>query len=127
MADYTLDRLFGLALTDARFFRELRENTPEAITQFDLSAPEEHAVLCIAPIVRSIEELAKRLDSWMNCQPTEPVAVHSQNQPVGIDCAIQELTFSENTALKIPAEDGLHLPRQDATQAATHTIGKGYA
>jgi len=65
MARFELDRLFGLALTDARFFRLLRERPRQAIVQFDLSDSETQAVLHIAPAIGSIQELAMQLDSWM--------------------------------------------------------------
>jgi hypothetical protein len=65
MAKFEIDRLFGLALTDARFFRLLRERPHQAIVQFDLTDSETQAVLHIAPEIGSIQEFAMRLDSWM--------------------------------------------------------------
>ena len=65
MAKFELDRLFGLALTDARFFRLLRERPRQAIVQFDLTDSETQAVLHMAPEIGSIQEFAMRLDSWM--------------------------------------------------------------
>jgi hypothetical protein len=65
MARFELDQLFGLALTDSRFFRQLREHPRQAIVQFELSESETQAVLDIAPQISSIQELATRLDSWM--------------------------------------------------------------
>ena len=65
MAKYELDRLFGLAMTDDRFFRHLCERPHQAMLQFDLTEPEAQAVLSIAPGARSIQDLAVQLDSWM--------------------------------------------------------------
>jgi hypothetical protein len=65
MARFELDRLFGLALTDDRFFRHLCERPHQAMLQFDLTEPETQAVLNIAPKATSVQELATQLDSWM--------------------------------------------------------------
>jgi hypothetical protein len=65
MIRFELDRLFGLALTDARFFRQLRECPGQAIMRFDLTESEARAVLDIAPEIKSIHELAVQLDLWM--------------------------------------------------------------
>ena len=65
MARFELDRLFGLALTDDRFFRHLRERPQQAMLQFDLTEPEAQAVLSIAPKASSVQDLATQLDSWM--------------------------------------------------------------
>jgi hypothetical protein len=65
MTRFELDRLFGLALTDARFFRQLRECPSQAIMRFDLTESEARAVLDIAPEIDSVQELAMQLDLWM--------------------------------------------------------------
>jgi hypothetical protein len=67
MQTFRLDQLFGLALTDARFFRQLREVPKAALAQFDLTESEERAILDIAASVNSIEELAMRLEHWQMC------------------------------------------------------------
>lgn len=64
---YQLDQLFGLALTDDRFFGQLREVPEEALTRFALTESEEQAILDIVPSVSSIEELATRLEDWRAC------------------------------------------------------------
>lgn len=64
MARYELDRLFGLALTDARFFRQLCEQPYQAVAQFELTESETQAVARIAPGVATIQELALQLDAW---------------------------------------------------------------
>ena len=68
METFELDRLFGLALTDARFFRQLREHPYQAVAQFELTEPETRAVVYIAPRAKSVQELAVQLDSWMTDQ-----------------------------------------------------------
>jgi hypothetical protein len=73
MSGFELDRLFGLALTDARFFRQLREQPYQAVSRFDLTETEAQAVLRIAPTARSIQELALELDAWMTDHTTETV------------------------------------------------------
>ena len=65
MARFELDRLFGLALTDDRFFRHLCERPHQAMLQFDLTEPEAQAVLSIAPRASSVQDLATQLDAWM--------------------------------------------------------------
>ncbi len=73
MARFELDRLFGLALTDSRFFRQLRERPAVAGAQFELTESEEQAVLNIAPSADSIQQLALQLDVWMTGDVAEPV------------------------------------------------------
>jgi hypothetical protein len=75
---FELDRLFGLALTDARFFRQLREHPYQAVSRFDLTETEARAVLRIAPSARSIQELALELDAWMTDNTPEAVPVVSR-------------------------------------------------
>jgi len=65
MRRFELDRLFGLALTDSRFYRQLREDPYRVVAEFDLTEQETQAVLRIVPLSRSIEDLAMRLDAWM--------------------------------------------------------------
>ena len=65
MARFELDRLFGLALTDDRFFQHLCERPHQATLQFDLTEPEAQAVISIAPTASSVQDLATQLDSWM--------------------------------------------------------------
>jgi hypothetical protein len=65
MRRYELDRLFGLALTDSCFYRQLRADPYRAIAEFDLTQEEKQAVLCIVPLALSIGDLAMRLDAWM--------------------------------------------------------------
>jgi hypothetical protein len=65
MRRFELDRLFGLALTDSRFYRQLREDPYRAVAEFDLTEEETEALLCIVPLASSIGDLAMRLDAWM--------------------------------------------------------------
>lgn len=82
MSGFELDRLFGLALTDARFFRQLREHPYQAVSGFSLSEPEAQAVMRIAPSARSIQELALELDAWMTDNRAEAVkpVVHARSR-----------------------------------------------
>jgi hypothetical protein len=73
MARFELDRLFGLALTDSRFFRQLRECPAVAVAQFELTESEEQAVLSIAPTADSIQQLALQLDLWMTGDVTKQI------------------------------------------------------
>lgn len=75
MTRIELDRLFGLALTDSRFYRQLREDPYRAVAEFDLTEAETQAVLRIVPLARSIEDLAMRLDAWMTGIEQEAVMV----------------------------------------------------
>jgi len=75
MTRFGLDRLFGLALTDSRFYRQLREDPYRAAAEFDLTEAETQAVLRIVPLARSIEDLAMRLDAWMTGIEQDAVTV----------------------------------------------------
>lgn len=76
--EFQLDRLFGLALTDARFFRQLREHPKQAAARFELTEPEMRAIVNIAPAIRSIEDLALRLDSWMTSDAPSAVPAFAE-------------------------------------------------
>jgi hypothetical protein len=99
MARFELDRLFGLALTDARFYNQLRDRPHHAISQFQLTEPETEAVISIAPTTNSIQELALRLDSWMTGtakstvaeQSLHPIALGDQ---VGLDSHHQKSHYT---------------------------------
>ncbi len=75
MRRFELDRLFGLALTDSRFYRQLREDPYRAVAEFDLTEEETQAVLCIVPLARSIGDLAMRLDVWLTGMEQEAATV----------------------------------------------------
>jgi hypothetical protein len=83
-----LDRLFGWALTDSRFFRQLSEEPYRAIAEFDLTEAEKQAVLRIAPLARSVEDLAMRLDAWMTGSERGVVAVVPAEQAMVGNAAI---------------------------------------
>jgi hypothetical protein len=85
MARFELDRLFGLALTDARFYRQLRDRPQQAVRQFQLTEQETQAVIRIAPTTDSIQELAVRLDSWMTETAESPVAERQSHAIALID------------------------------------------
>ena len=65
MQNYEIDRLFGQAVTDRRFFRQLCERPHQVLPQFELDELEAEAVLGIALQVSTVGELADRLDAWM--------------------------------------------------------------
>ena len=71
MQNYEIDRLFGQAVTDRRFFRQLCEQPHQALTQFELDELETQAVLGIALQVSTVGELAAQLDAWMMQRTTE--------------------------------------------------------
>jgi hypothetical protein len=82
MRRFELDRLFGLALTDSRFYRQLREDPFGAVAEFDLTEEETQAVLRIVPLSQSVRELAMRLDAWMTGVEQEAVTtVPTQPSP----------------------------------------------
>jgi len=74
MQNYEIDRLFGQAITDRRFFRQLCEQPHQVLTQFELDELETQAVLGIALQVSTVGELADQLDAWM-MQRTEETRV----------------------------------------------------
>ena len=78
---FELDQLLGLALTDSRFFRQLQEHPREAAAKFELTQREEQAILGIAPLVESVEELAVRLDAWRTCEQGDVAATYTAAQP----------------------------------------------
>lgn len=89
MASFELDRLFGLALTDARFFHRLRELPGSVVSQFRLSGPEVQAVMAIAPQVSSTKDLALRLDAWMS-----QVAAGQPGMRVGVRTPLADRVMS---------------------------------
>jgi hypothetical protein len=91
MARFELDRLFGWALTDSRFFQQLRDDPYRAIAEFDLTEAETQAVLSIAPFACSIEDLAMRLDAWMTGSESDAVTVVPAKQALMADPVLGRL------------------------------------
>jgi hypothetical protein len=101
---YQLDKLFGLALTDARFFNQLRETPERALTEFSLTASEAQAVLSIVPSVRSIEELAVRLEDWEARFCADPVEARAEDQLAALRPPMWRLSLT-NTAQAEPVPE----------------------
>ena len=97
MRTYQLDQLFGLALTDARFFCQLREVTEEALARFDLTESEERAILEIAPSVCSVEELAVRLEDWRVCARSAPAEARAEDQFTTLNPTVWRLSPTNTT------------------------------
>lgn len=74
MQNYEIDRLFGQAITDRRFFRQLCEQPHQVLAQFELDELETQAVLGIALQVSTVGELADQLDAWMMQRTSETTA-----------------------------------------------------
>jgi len=115
MARFELDRLFGLALTDTHFFRQLREHPQEAVARFQLTELEVRAVLDIAPAVTSIQDLATQLDSWMTSDVPAIVPVGTEERLTNLD-SLQQSPMSNDTALELGQGDSSHLPKQRTSQ-----------
>ena len=118
MMGFELDKLFGLALTDARFFRELREHPYQAVAQFELTEPEEQAVLHIAPRVESIQELALRLDAWMAENTASPVKAPAEVLILDARLRVHQMWISHRMDRDASQTSDLYL-HQDSTQIET--------
>jgi hypothetical protein len=115
MARFELDRLFGQALTDARFFRQLQERPQEAVVQFQLTESEVRAVLEIAPAVSSVQDLAIQLDSWMT-RDVSVVPVGTEERLISLDSSLQSSAASNDMALKLDQRGSSHSPKQPTPQ-----------
>jgi hypothetical protein len=116
MKKYELDRLFGLALTDARFFQHLREEPEKAIARFALTESETRAVLEIAPNANSIEDLAVQLDSWMTHKEPETVDRYTESPLIAIDDATSKFSLSDDLLLKMVRKGKIRLSQVDVYQ-----------
>lgn len=99
MERFELDRLFGLALTDARFFRQLHEHPHQAVSQFELTDSETRAVVSIAPAVSTIQELAVQFDVWMTGNIVEVVAMPVAKRMPEMDPVLHQLSLSDQKSL----------------------------
>lgn len=97
MVRFELDRLFGWALTDSRFFRQLRDDPYRAIAEFDLTEEETQAVLSIAPFARSTEDLAMQLDAWMTGSETDAVTVRPAERTTAAGPVLGRLPLASRT------------------------------
>ena len=127
MTRFELDRLFGMAFTDARFFDHLKKHPQKVIERFELTESEAQAVLRIAPVARSTEDLALQLDSWMTDAATAGVEDSPEPQFVGFDSAVQRLSLSSDEILTMIQEGRIRLSAQDISQIAFHITDKEYA
>jgi len=99
MENYEIDRLFGQAVTDQRFFRQLCEQPHQVLTQFELDELETQAVSGIALQVSTVGELATQLDAWMTQRATETsVAMPLTHTSPGL----QNLSLSRHADLDPP-------------------------
>ncbi|MFN2156822.1 MAG: hypothetical protein ACK2UX_16430, partial [Anaerolineae bacterium] len=92
-----LDRLFGYALTDSRFLRQLCDDPYRAIAEFDLSEEETQAVLSIAPFARSTEDLAMQLDAWMTGSERDAVTVRPAERATAAGPVLGRLPLASRT------------------------------
>jgi hypothetical protein len=99
MERFELDRLFGLALTDARFFRQLHEHPHQAVSQFELTDSETRAVVRIAPAVSTIQELAVQLDVWMTGNIVEIAPMPVTKRKPEVNPVPHQLSLSDQKSL----------------------------
>lgn len=99
--EFQLDRLFGLALTDTRFFRQLREHPKQAAARFELTEPEMRAVVNIAPAVRSIEDLALQLDSWITSDAPSAVPAFAKEPLAEYEYAVPHSSLASDLFLSM--------------------------
>ena len=114
MENYEIDRLFGQAATDQRFFRQLCEQPHQVLTQFELDEFEAQAVSGIALQVSSVGELAIQLDAWMMQRTTETsVAMPISHTSPGL----QNLSLSHHADLDPPqrVHQRTHQPKTEPT------------
>ena len=126
MVDYELDRLFGLALTDARFFQHLKEEPHHAVAQFALTDSEARAVADIAPAVSTVQDLATQLDRWMMQQEQDAKAC-PQPEFIGLDSAAQCFEISDDILVKMVREGRIRLSKHDVSQVAIQVTSREYA
>lgn len=127
MTSFELDRLFGMALTDARFFQRLRDEPRQAVAQFALTDSEAVAVMHIAPTSRSIEDLATELDSWMTQRELEPAPTCIEAQFIGLNSAARKFSISNDDLLRMVQEGRIRLSQHDVSQVAVQAMSKEYA
>jgi len=125
MADYELDRLFGMALTDVRFFQHLRERPHQAVAEFALTESETRAVMHIAPVARTIEDLAEQLDTWMTQR--EPVPACAEPQLIGLHSAAEDYAISNDILLQMVQDGRIRLSEHDVSQIALQVMSNQYA
>jgi hypothetical protein len=124
MSEFELDRLFGTALTDARFFQHLRERPDQAIARFRLTASEARAVVDMAPAANSIEELAISLDSWRARQESEAAGTHVGTRPAQLEPAAPQLV--ESPLLQV-SKGTVSLAERDPSKVKIEVVSKQYA
>jgi hypothetical protein len=127
MGKFELDRLFGMALTDARFFQHLREQPHKAVAQFGLTEQEAQAVLDVAPIASSVEDLAVRLDSWIAHTEYERIETRVEGPFIGLSSAAQSYSISNDVLLKMIQEGKIRLSTQDVSRVAVQVLSEEYA
>jgi hypothetical protein len=113
MARFELDRLFGWALTDSRFFQQLREDPYRATAEFGLTEEEKQAVLSIAPFVRSVADLAMQLDAWMTGSERDAVTVVPAERTMSAGRVLGRLPLASRTEHERHAP-GQRLPNRGA-------------
>jgi hypothetical protein len=124
MSRFELDRLFGTALTDARFFQHLRERPDQAVARFRLTESEARAVIDMAPAANSIEELAISLDSWMARRESGAAETHVGAQPAQLEPAAPQLV--ENSLLQV-SKGTMPLAERDPSKVKIEVVSKQYA
>lgn len=105
MQNYEIDRLFGQAITDRRFFRQLCEQPHQVLTQFELDEFETQAVLGIALQVSTVTELAAQLDAWMTQHTADKTVAVSMPQT---SPEMQSLSLSQHMDLDPPHQVHQH-------------------
>jgi hypothetical protein len=127
MAKFELDRLFGRALTDARFFRQLRDKPHQAVAQFSLTDLEARAVIDIAPGAATIEDLAIQLDRWMTQEDRSLQEPCPETQFIGFNSAAQNFEIADDVLLSMVREGRIRLSKQDVSQVAIQVMSREYA
>jgi hypothetical protein len=116
-----------MALTDTRFFQHLREQPLRAMAQFELTEPETRAVLDIAPVAASVEDLTIRLDQWMTHREAQQAAALTRGALIGLDSAAHRFSISNDVLLKMVQEGTIRLSEHDVSQAAVQMMSEEYA
>jgi hypothetical protein len=124
---YELDRLFGTALTDDRFFAQLKVQPYQAVAQFGLTESEARAVAHIAPAATSVEDFAVQLDSWMTRRESHPTERCAEGTFIPLDSAAQRFSLPDDVLLKLVQEGKIRLSEQDVSQAAMQVAREEYA
>ena len=117
MAEFELDQLFGLALTDARFFRQLREHPGRAVAQFQLTDSETQAVLNIAPAVTTVQELAVELDVWMTRVVADTVPAPLTEPILAVDPLRHQRSLSDHRGFDQLEQERPHIHHPGTTRA----------